>query len=52
MGIPHDCDSFLESEEVAGFRIWNSWLGLYEQKAVKSVARGRLDQKDGFLKTG
>jgi len=39
VAIPHDTDSFVESGEVTGFRIWNSWLGLYEQKALKSVAK-------------
>ena len=41
VAIPYDSDSFVESGEVTGFRIWNSWLGLYEQKALKSVAKER-----------
>ena len=32
VAIPHDSDSFVESGEVTGFRICNSWLGLYEQR--------------------
>ena len=39
VAIPHDSDSFIESGEVTGFQIRNSWLGLYEQKALKSVAK-------------
>ena len=39
VAIPHDSDSFVESGEVTGFRIWNSWLGLYEQKDLKSVTK-------------
>ena len=39
VAIPHDSYSFVESGEVTGFRIWNSWLGLYVQKVLKSVAK-------------
>jgi hypothetical protein len=27
--IPRDADFFPENEETTGFRIWNSWLGVY-----------------------
>jgi len=37
--IPHDSDSFVKRREVTRFRIWKSWLGLYEHKALKSVAK-------------
>ena len=39
VAIPHDSDSFIESGDVTRFRIWNSWLGLFGQKALKSVAK-------------
>ena len=39
VGVPPDSYSFVESGKVNGFRIWNSWLGLCELKALKSVAK-------------
>jgi len=39
--IPQDSDSFVESGEVTGFRIWNSWLGLYVHRRLSSMLQRR-----------
>jgi hypothetical protein len=38
IAIPHDADAFLENEQATGFRIWNSWLGVYLLEDLKDAA--------------
>ena len=37
--IPNDADAFLENGEATGFRIWNSWFGVYLLKDLKETAK-------------
>jgi hypothetical protein len=39
VSVPDDSDSFLISSQPVGFRIWKSWLALFELEQLKSVSR-------------